>query len=83
MSAEQEDLLEMATADLCACVMKYEGVTMQEALHTVYVSRLYGKMQDPRTLLYRESGHYLYDMLCEERGVEKSYFCRVISCGRR
>ena len=70
MSAEQEDLLEMATADLCACVMKYEGVTMQEALHTVYRSRLYGMMQNPKMLLYRESGHYLYDMLCEERGVK-------------
>lgn len=83
MSAEQEDLLEMATADLCACVMKYEGVTMQEALHTVYVSQLYGKMQDPKTLLYRESALYLYDMLCEERGLEKAYFGRVISCGGR
>ena len=73
MSAEQEDLLEMATADLCACVMKYEGVTMQEALHAVYQSRLYGMMQDPKMLLYRESGHYLYDMLCEERGMGKAH----------
>ena len=73
MSAEQEDLLEMVTADLCACVMKYEGVTMQEALHAVYQSRLYGMMQDPKTLLYRESALYLYDMLCEERGVAKAH----------
>ena len=73
MSAEQEDLLEMVTADLCACVMKYEGMTMQEALYTVYVSQLYGKMQDPKTLLYRESALYLYDMLCEERDVAKAY----------
>ena len=73
MSAEQEDLLEMATADLCACVMKYEGVTMQEALHAVCVSKLYGKMQNPRTLLCRERGHYLYDMLCEERGIKKAH----------
>ena len=70
MSAEQEDLLEMATADLCACVMKYEGVTMQAASHTAYVSQLYGKMQNPKMLLCRESGHYLYDMLCEERGIK-------------
>ena len=73
MSAEQEDLLEMVTADLCACVMRYEGVTMQEALHAVYQSRLYGMMQDPKMLLYRESGHYLYDMLCEERGIKKAH----------
>ena len=78
MSAEQEDLLEMVTADLCACVMKYEGVTMQEALHMVYQSRLYEMMQTPKMLLYRESGHYLYDMLCEERGGEKSYFGSAI-----
>ena len=73
MSAEQEDLLEMATADLCACVMKYEGVTIQEALHAVYMSQLYGKMQNPKTLLYRESALYLYDMLCEERGITKAH----------
>ena len=73
MSAEQEDLLEMVTADLCACVMRYEGVTMQEALHAVYQSRLYGKMQNPKMLLYRESALYLYDMLCEERGIKSEF----------
>ena len=70
MSAEQEDLLEMATADLCACVMKFEGVTMQSALHTVYLSQVYKRMQIPECGLYRESGMYLYDMLCEERGIK-------------
>ena len=70
MSAEQEDLLEMVTADLCACVMKYEGATMQDALHTVYLSQVYKRMQIPECGLYRESGMYLYDMLCEERGIK-------------
>lgn len=62
----------MTTADLCACVMRYEGVAMQKALHMVYMSQLYKKMQNPDSRLYRESGHYLYDMLCEECGIKNS-----------
>lgn len=70
MSNEQEDILEMTTADLCASVMKYEGKSMQEALHMVYLSQLYKKMQIPESQLYRESALYLYDLLCEERGIK-------------
>lgn len=70
MNNEQEILLEGATSDLVECVVRYEGVTMPDALDMVYKSKLYRKMENPLTGLYREGPVYLYDMLCEERGVK-------------
>ena len=70
MNNEQQILLEGATSDLVECVVRHEGVTMSEALDMVYKSRLYQKMENPLTGLYREGPIYLYDMLCEERGVK-------------
>ena len=70
MNSEQQILLEGATSDLVECVVRYEGVTMPDALDMVYKSKLYQKMENPLTGLYREGPIYLYDMLCEERGVK-------------
>ena len=38
-------------------------------MRVVYSSKLYEKLQDPETGLYREGPAYLYDMLAEERGI--------------
>ena len=73
MNSEQQILLEGATSDLVECIVRHEGVTMSDAIDMVYTSKLYKKMENPVTGLYREGPIYLYDMLCEERGVE----CRV------
>ena len=70
MNNEQQILLDGATSDLLECVVRYEGVTMSEALDLVYKSKLHRKMEDPLTGLYREGPIYLYDMLCEERGIK-------------
>ncbi len=43
---------------------------MSDAFDMVYKSKLHRKMEDPLTGLYREGPIYLYDMLCEERGVK-------------
>ena len=70
MNSEQQILLDGATSDLVECVVRYEGATMSDALGMVYKSKLHQKMEDPLTGLYREGPIYLYDMLCEERGVK-------------
>ena len=67
MSSEQRYLLEAATTDLSARVMEEEHLSMKDALRIVFASKLYAKLQDPSTGLYREGPVYLYDMLCEER----------------
>ena len=40
-------------------------------MRIVYASKLYEKLQDPETGLYREGPAYLYDMLAEERGLAR------------
>ena len=72
MNSEQQILLDGATSDLIECVVHYEGVSMSDALDLVYKSKLHRKMEDPLTGLYREGPIYLYDMLCEERGVKSA-----------
>ena len=71
MSTEQKYLFEAATADLSVRVMEEEGVSLKEALRIVYGSELYQKLQNVETGLYREGPVYLYDMLCEERCVNR------------
>ena len=72
MSSEQVILLDGATSDLVECIVRYENVTMSDAFDLVYSSKLYRKMEDPQTGLYREGPVYLYDMLCEERGIKSA-----------
>ena len=38
-------------------------------MKVVYGSKLYAQLSDVETGLYREGPVYLYDMLCEERGM--------------
>ena len=72
MSSEQVILLDGATSDLVECIVRHENVTMSDAFDLVYSSKLYRKMEDPQTGLYREGPVYLYDMLCEERGIKSA-----------
>lgn len=58
-----------AIAQLIEWVMKEEKVALPDAVKIVYDSALYGLIEDEATGLYREGPVYLYDMLCEERGV--------------
>ena len=71
MSELQQDLFDIATANLCAWVSEKEGLAIKDAMRVVYSSKLYEKLQDPETGLYREGPVYLYDMLAEERGLSR------------
>ena len=72
MNDDQKSLFDGATSDLIDYVMRYERLPMQKAAKVVYGSKLHSKMENPLTGLYREGPVYLYDMLCEERGVESA-----------
>ena len=69
MSELQKTIFDAATRELCASVMENEGLGIKEAMRVVYDSRLYADLSNPDTGLYREGPVYLYDMLCEERGL--------------
>jgi len=64
-------LTRSAVAHLVERVMKVQSLALPEALHEVYESALFAKIKDPETGLYREGPVYLYDMLCEERGMKR------------
>ena len=70
MNRDQQLLFEGATTDLVDYVMRYEGLELRPAIDVVYQSKLFKKLENPETGLYREGPVYLYDMLCEERGIK-------------
>ena len=47
-------------------LMEERGLTMQEAFDKVYNSRLFEKLNDPKTGLYFQSSGYVYSYLQEE-----------------
>jgi hypothetical protein len=46
--------------------MEERGITMQEAFDKVYNSRLFEKLNDPKTGLYFQSSGYVYSYLNDE-----------------
>lgn len=58
--------LEEITIQLATWLMDEQGMTMQQALSTVYNSRTYTHLQDTSTGLMAQSDAYIYDCLMEE-----------------
>ena len=71
MSELQKKIFDAATREPCASVMENEDLGIKDAMRVVYNSRLYADLSNPDTGLYREGPVYLYDMLCEERGLPR------------
>lgn len=69
MSELQKELFDLATGNLCAWVAEKEHLPVKDAMRVVYSSKLFAKLQDPETGLYREGPAYLYNALAEERGL--------------
>ena len=64
--AEFQNMKEEIVKDLIARLMDEHGLTMQEAFDLVYNSRLFEKLNDPKTGLYFQSSGYVYSYLQEE-----------------
>ena len=64
--AEYQNMKEDIVKDIISRLMDERGLTMQEAFHTVYTSRLFEKLNDPKTGLYFQSSGYVYSFLAEE-----------------
>lgn len=62
----QRIAIENTTADLALCRMEDAGLTAEEALDQVYLSRTFSKLEDPRTGLYREGAACVYERLKRE-----------------
>jgi hypothetical protein len=46
--------------------MEEQGLSIQEAFDAVYTSRLFEKLNDPKTGLYFQSSGYVYSFLKDE-----------------
>ena len=64
--AEFQNMKEEIVKDLIARLMEERGLAMQEAFDIVYNSRLFEKLNDPKTGLYFQSSGYVYSYLQEE-----------------
>lgn len=64
--AEFQNMKEEIVKDLISRLMEERGLTMQEAFDKVYNSRLFEKLNDPKTGLFFQSSGYVYSYLQEE-----------------
>lgn len=66
MTKEQKLLTELMVDDLARYLIEEQGLTVLEALDTVYNSQLYEKLMDFETGLYYQSPAYCYEYLKHE-----------------
>lgn len=63
---DSDYLIECLTKDLTLLLIEDFGMDMKTALHTLYTSDTYMKLQDVKTGLYFQSAGYVYDFLKKE-----------------
>ena len=61
--------IECLTNELITMLMDERGLTMEQAMETVYSSHTFEKVERPSTELYYQSPVYVMDMLREELNV--------------
>jgi len=61
--------IECLTNELITMLMDERGLTMEQAMETVYSSHTFEKVERPSTGLYYQSPVYVMDMLREEQNV--------------
>ena len=66
MTKEQKFLIELTIDDVARYLIEDTGVSVIEALDTVYHSQLYDKLMDTETGLYYQSPAYCYEYLKHE-----------------
>ena len=66
MTKEVEFVIEELVKELALRLMDERGLTMKQALDTIYNSETYSKVLDLRTGLYSQSTVYVYSFLEKE-----------------
>ena len=64
--AEFQNMKEDIVKDMISWLMDERGLSIQEAFDVVYTSRLFEKLNDPKTGLYFQSSGYVYSFLKDE-----------------
>lgn len=63
---ERQFLIESLCEDLVPMLMEEYGLTVDEAMDTLYRSRTFSKVENPQTGLYYQSSVYVFEYLKEE-----------------
>ena len=58
--------IECLTRNLILLLIERQGMSIQDALHTLHTSDTYVKLKDTRSGLYFQSPGYVYDFLDKE-----------------
>ncbi|MBS1321584.1 MAG: hypothetical protein HP046_17220 [Parabacteroides sp.] len=64
--SDSDYLIENIAKDIVLLLMEDFNMDMKTALHTLYTSDTYTKLQDTKTGLYFQSTRYVYDFLKNE-----------------
>lgn len=64
--AEFQNMKEEIVKDMIARLMDERSLSMHEAFDAVYTSRLFEKLNDPKTGLFFQSSGYVYSFLTDE-----------------
>ncbi|MBQ9631165.1 MAG: hypothetical protein IJR49_06235 [Treponema sp.] len=65
--ADKSDwLIDSLTKEIAGFIVKDENIEYDEALHKLYASKLYEKLSDKETGLYRSGTTYIYQYFLEE-----------------
>ena len=64
--SDSDYLIENIAKDIVLVLMEDFNMDMKTALHTLYTSDTYTKLQDTKTGLYFQSTRYVYDFLKNE-----------------
>ena len=63
---DKQFMIECLTDAVIQMLMEDEGLDIQTAMHTLYTSDTYRKLENEATGLYYQSPVYLYDLLKQE-----------------
>ena len=64
--AEFQNMKEEIVKDMIARLMDERNLSMHEAFDAVYTSRLFEKLNNPKTGLFFQSSGYVYSFLTDE-----------------
>lgn len=64
--SKREQLMELVTQDIIACLVQDRGIEWDAAMGMFYQSAVFEKLWDESTGLYRESTGYVYDLFLNE-----------------
>ena len=59
-------MIEEIAKDIVCLLIEEKGMTMREALHTLYTSDTYARLTETENQLYTQSTYYVYEYLENE-----------------